>query len=323
MGVRIGISLFIVFVATTSALAWGDDGHKTIALIAQQCLTPNVKKKVVAMLAADTDNLTKHDIASEATWADKYRDSNHRKDHYEQTQNWHFTDMKLDHTDLTSACFGRPPLANGTLASNGPAKDCVVDKIEQFQTELAVASTDSEERLFALKFLLHFVGDLHQPLHSSDNHDRGGNSVKVIVDGFPHRASDELHGYWDTQFVDGLGKPPTALAKELIAEITPSDAKTWAIGTVEDWQKEAFDIARTDTYGNPPLSQSKTAHLDATYVKSAEKDVNLQLRRAGIRLAYVLNKALGPGDSDWSACLATSPRTHTLRSSRHRTHSRQ
>ena len=84
-----------------------------------------------------------------------------------------------------------------TLASNGPAEACAVDKVEQFQAELAAAKTDAEERLFALKFLLHFVGDLHQPLHSSDHHDRGGNSVKVIVDDFPHNARDELHGFWD------------------------------------------------------------------------------------------------------------------------------
>jgi hypothetical protein len=67
-----------------------------------------------------------------------------------------------------------------------------------------------------LKFLLHFVGDLHQPPHSADNGDRDGNSVKVIVDGFPHKSKDELHGFWDTQFVDALGGPPAALASQLL-----------------------------------------------------------------------------------------------------------
>src|ERR1022692_3225582 len=154
--------------ASRQAFPWGDDGHKVIGLIAQTCLTPDVNKMVTATLAADTDNLTRHDIASEATWADKYRDENNRQDHYVQTQNWHFTDMEIDNPSLTAACFGRNSLPAGTVASNGPDKAWAVDKIEQFQAELAAPHTDAEERLFALKFVLHFVGDLHQPLHSSD-----------------------------------------------------------------------------------------------------------------------------------------------------------
>jgi len=296
-------ALTVVVAAPQHAFAWGDDGHKTIALIAQRCLTPTAKRKVVAILAADTDSLTKHDIASEATWADKYRDSNNRKDHYEQTENWHFTDMEIDKPDLNSACFGREPLPHGTLASNGPAKACAVDKIKQFETELAAADTDAEERLFALKFILHFVGDLHQPLHSSDNHDRGGNSVRVIVDGFPHKSKDELHGFWDTQFVDGIATPPAALANKLLRQITPADATAWAAGVPEDWQKEAFEIARGDAYGSPPLTQNDTQHLNSNYVGKAEKDVSLQLSRAGIRLAYVLNKSLGSDQANWSSCL--------------------
>ncbi|HEY1803265.1 MAG TPA: S1/P1 nuclease [Terracidiphilus sp.] len=297
----LGVSLLLA--ASGHAFSWGDDGHKTIALIAQHCLTPNVEKDVAALLAADTDDLTKHDIASEATWADKYRDENNRRDHYEQTKNWHFTDLEISHPDLTAACFGRKPLPAGTLASNGDKMDCAVDKIEQFETELAAPGTDAEERLFALKFILHFVGDLHQPLHSSDNNDEGGNEVKVIVDGFPHKAKDELHGFWDTQFVDALATPPTKLAQQLLAKITPADAASWATGTPEDWAMEAFHIAQSDTYGSPPLSKSEVQHLDSSYVEAAKKDVSLQLSKAGIRLAYILNRALGTEASDWTACL--------------------
>src|SRR5215475_6072918 len=97
-----------------TALAWGDDGHKTVALVAQHYLTPAVKRQINTMLAADTDPLTKHDFASEATWADKYRDSNHRKDHYEATKRWHFVDLEIGGPDMTMACFGRKPLPPGT-----------------------------------------------------------------------------------------------------------------------------------------------------------------------------------------------------------------
>jgi len=307
MKIRYSALIFpLLLAAPQDALSWGDDGHKAIALIAQRCLTPEVKARVAAMLAADTDNLTKHDIASEATWADKYRDENNRQDHYQQTQNWHFTDIEIDHPDLSQACFGRQPLSPGTLASNGPAQACAVDKIEQFQVELAAANTDAEERLFALKFLLHFVGDLHQPLHSSDDHDRGGNAVKVIVDGFPHKSNDELHGFWDTQFVDAIATPPTALAQNLLVQITPEDAGSWAKGTPDDWAMETFTVSRADAYGTPPLSKDQVQHLDANYVDTAEVDVRLQLSRAGIRLAALLNKALGSRQADWNTCLKPS-----------------
>src|SRR5215475_3702736 len=109
---------------------------------------------------------------------------------------------------MNTACFGRKPLPAGTVASNGDKMACVVDKISQFAAELEAPGTDAEERLVALKFLLHFVGDMHQPLHASDNHDNGGNSVKVTVDGFDHKSRDNLHEFWDTQFVDALGRPP-------------------------------------------------------------------------------------------------------------------
>jgi S1/P1 Nuclease len=286
------------------AFAWGDDGHKTVALIAQQCLTPSAKRQVTAMLKSDTDDLTQHDIASAATWADKYRDVNNRRDHYVHTQNWHFVDMEIEKPDLNAACFGRRPLATGTLATDGPDEVCAIDKIEQFERELTDSKTDAEERVMALKFILHFVGDLHQPLHSSDNHDRGGNSVKVIVDGFPHKSKDELHGFLDTQFVDALGTPPSTLAKSLLNGIKPAQAKQWAAGTPEDWQKEAFDMAASDVYGNPPLSKDEVQHLDANYVQTAEKDVKLQLSKAGVRLAFLLNRDLGSEQSDWDTCLS-------------------
>ncbi len=280
------LSLSILTALPQQAAAWGDDGHKVVALIAEHYLTPTAKGQVDAMLAADTDNLTAHDIASEATWADKFR-AKHR-----ETASWHFADIEISAPDLNAACNGRKPLPAGTLASNGPP-DCVVDKIEQFAAELAAPGTDAEERLFALKFLLHFVGDLHQPLHSADNHDKGGNDVKIMVDGFSHKSRDELHGFWDTQFVDALARPPAALANQLFVQITPEQAAEWQKGTPEDWAMEAFKIAVADVYRNPPLSKDSPQHLEAAYVKQAEKDVALQLSRAGVRLALVLNRALG------------------------------
>jgi hypothetical protein len=287
------------------AFAWGDDGHKVVALIAEHYLTPDVRNTVNALLAQDTDPLTAHDIASEATWADKYRNQ-HR-----ETANWHFVDIELDNPDISSACAGRPPLPTNTVASNGPPA-CILDKIQQFTTELARPGTDPEERLVALKFLLHFVGDLHQPLHSSDNHDRGGNQIKVIVDGFPQNSRDELHGYWDTQFVRILGSPKE-VAQKLMDKISPDQVKAWSVGTPDDWAMEAFKLSKRDVYGDPPLSRFEVQHLDKDYVERATNDVALQLSRAGVRLASILNKALSstkgaaPSTSTSTTAMPTKP----------------
>jgi S1/P1 Nuclease len=106
------------------ALAWGDEGHEIIALVAERFLDPAVREKIAAMLAADPDNLTAHDIASEATWADRYRDSdrNGSRQHYAQTRDWHFVNVELDDPNLDTACFSHPPLRAGTVASNDPAR---------------------------------------------------------------------------------------------------------------------------------------------------------------------------------------------------------
>ena len=196
---------------TRAALAWGDEGHQVVALIAQSFLEADVRKRINALLAADTDDLTAHDIASAATWADKFRDANFEGSRA-KTRQWHFTDIEITAPDLHKACFNHPALPTGTVASNGPAADCVVDKIEQFAAELADPKTDPEEQTVALKFLLHFVGDLHQPLHSSDDNDRGGNGKKVSANGF---KAGNLHHYWDSEFVTLLETDVKSIASDL------------------------------------------------------------------------------------------------------------
>jgi hypothetical protein len=140
---------FLVFwmLATmpNQAAAWGDEGHEVVALIAQAFLDPGVRNRVDALLAADTDNLTAHDIASEATWADRYREANIDGSRA-RTRQWHFTDIEITAPDLDKACFNHPALPAGTVASNGPAADCVVDKTNQFAAELADPKTGRRSR---------------------------------------------------------------------------------------------------------------------------------------------------------------------------------
>jgi len=144
-GVWAATAIVAIALRSGPAIAWGDEGHEVIGWIAQAYLEPATRQKVSAMLAADTDPLTAHNIADASTWADKFRDANENGAR-RSTGLWHFVDLELDGPDLNSACFGRPRLPAGVLASNGPPEDCVVDKIDQFLAELAAPATDPAER---------------------------------------------------------------------------------------------------------------------------------------------------------------------------------
>ena len=276
------------------AAAWGDEGHEIVATIAYAHLTPSAKKKVNALLAADTDKLSGRDFATRATWADKWRDSNNTR--YNATHLWHFVDIEIDKPDVDAACFGHPPVPAGTAASQGPANNCSIDKIDQFRAELKSGSTPQGEKILALKYLMHLVGDLHQPLHSADRHDRGGNDLMVI----PPNATKpvKLHGYWDTNLVQDLGKDPKAVGATLDKRITKAKIAEWSKGTATDWAKEAYDKAKSAAYNFAGEQQfvddhgGKGERLDAAYDKRALPVVREQLEKGGIRLAAVLNDAL-------------------------------
>ncbi len=272
--------------APASALAWGREGHAVVAQIARGYLTPKAAAAVDALLAADTDALTPPDLGSRASWADAWR-----KDHRETTE-WHFVDVELDHPDLAAACFGFP--ASAAPASAGPEKDCVVGRIDAFERELADPKTDPAERLLAFKFVLHFVGDLHQPLHAADNQDRGGNCVPLALGG-PRTVN--LHSYWDTVAVEAIDPDATKLAATLSAQITPADRKAWEKGDPRSWAMESYALAKSTVYtiGSKPGCASDVApiSLPMGYDAAAQAAVALQLKKAGVRLAHELNRALG------------------------------
>jgi hypothetical protein len=136
-------------------------------------------------------------------------------------------------------------------------------RIEQCSTELATPATNPEERIVALKFVLHFVGDLHLPLHASDGHDSGGNQQWVSPQGF--RAGN-LHHFWDTGFVLQLGSEPKQVASELIEQITDAERETWSKSRAADWAMEAFAMARDDAYGSsrPRMIGAAIGYLPTT-----------------------------------------------------------
>ena len=302
----------LMLAAPLHAWAWGDAGHQVVGLIAQRHLLPEVRTRVEALLATDDSHLTPEtSIASEATWADRYRDSS--PEHKAQTFDWHFVDIEIGSdasaASLSTACFNRPALPAGAPASAGVAKDCVTHKLEQFAAELRDPATDSTERLRALQFVLHFVGDVHQPLHASDDHDSGGNDKLAFID---HADPVPLHRHWDSSFVAMLGASPAEIAERLDAGITRAEIAGWLNTTPQDWTLETFAISETDVYGRLPapsgLNKGKPLYeLSPAYVQQAVADTKLQLARAGIRLAAVLNAAFaGTGDTPRSFPAALS-----------------
>jgi S1/P1 Nuclease len=270
----------------SQALAWGDLGHEVTALIAYRHLSPTARAALDALLASDTDTLTAGDFASRATWADKYRNT-HR-----ETAAWHFVDIEIDQPDLEGACFGFPTLQGGQWASQGPAQDCVVNKIDEFAAELKNPSTPAAERLLALKFLIHFMGDLHQPLHAADHHDRGGNCIGLSP---PQGAQNNLHAYWDVNVVNALAESAAQIAEQLDARLSAADIEAWTRGTPRSWAMDTFEVGRRDAYAlasTPTCQSGGSVALPPAYLGQAEKDAATQLQKAAVRLAAVLNKAL-------------------------------
>lgn len=274
-----------------AAFAWGDEGHEAIGLIAERHLEPEVLRRVNELLASDDSGLTATDIAHEATWADKYRDSDRdgARLRYLGTRDWHFVDLEIAGPDLNSACFGWPALPAGTVASRGPARDCIVHKIGQFLAELRDPNTNPSERRVALQFLLHLVGDLHQPLHASDDRDQGGNRQIVSAPGI---APNTLHHYWDTVFVQQLGRDAAGIVQR-IGPIDAADRARWSGGTAADWAMESFAVAQSHVYAPLPERGARHRHaLSSAYVEDATAVTARQIAKAGVRLAWLLNQAL-------------------------------
>lgn len=260
-------------------------------MIAGQFLTTKARAAIDALLAQDSSPLTGHSLAEEATWADAYRASSGTA--YGATHQWHFADIEVNGGTLRDACFGFPKLPAGTPASAGPAKNCHVDKINEALAELKSPAVDAAEQLLALKYVLHFIGDLHQPLHSADDKDSGGNAKTVSAAAL---GTGNLHAFWDSQFVASHGTNAATVASALTGTITRARFRTWYRGTSADWAEEAWAVAVSTSYGRLPKPDLKGQYiLTAAYVSAAKLAVGTQLARAGVRLAFALNQALDPG----------------------------
>jgi S1/P1 Nuclease len=245
------------------AYSWGPEGHALVARLAAAHLTPEAAARVKEILGPDQT------LASVSSWADQVRRTR------AETGPWHYIDIPIDkpHLDMVRDC---------------PKGDCVIAKIEDFKKLLADPATAPEKRKEALMFIVHFVGDMHQPLHCSNNKDKGGNEVKTEFAGRP----GNLHSVWDSGLLSRIGDENAVFAM-LSTDLTTKRAKKLGKGTVERWAEQSHKAGQKIVYGKlPKVAPGEPEKLDDAYAKVADPLIELQLERAGARLATVLNTTL-------------------------------
>lgn len=297
MRIYLALSLCLVALATPgSAAAWGPRGHAIIAEMAYAQLNPRASAAVDRLLALDRDALTGRDLAARAWWADAYGKRR------PETAPWHFISIQIDDPDIDAAC--------DNVRSATSNENCILRRLASFQDQLSSAHTSVEGRIIAFKFVLNLVGDLHQPLHVADNQDLNGSCVPIAIGA---TGTTDLLRYWGDLAVEELGSDTSALANRLVSEITPAERNRWQGGSPEDWALESFNLARMNVYSlnSEPACGSDTApiFLPSGYAGEAEQLVRLQLKRAAVRLALVLNRTLG----SFSEADLAVPRTATAR----------
>ena len=242
------------------ALAWGPEGHDLVARIAEAQLTPAARARIAEILGPNAT------MASVSSWADQVRRQR------SASGPWHYVDIPIDkpHFDRKRDCA---------------KDDCVVAQIELEKAALRNPATAADARREALMFLIHFIGDMHQPLHSSDNKDKGGNDVHVVF----FDRSGNLHGTWDSGLLGRLGKEDD-LFPVLLKE-AEAHAKDWSKGNPRKWSEEAHREAQKTVYGKLPKAEPGAAvTLGADYEQAADPLVRVQIEKAGDRLAHTLNE---------------------------------
>lgn len=258
---RLRMLMPALLLAGQYALGWGPEGHKTVVIMARQQLRPETVAHVQQLLGSQS-------LVDASTWADEIAHSTRP-----ETTAWHFINIPLRESRLN-------------MRLECPRGQCVVAKTEEFLAVLGDPRADYRSRQEALRFVLHFVADMHQPLHCEDHNDRGGNAQKVVFEGH----LDNLHWVWDTGLLEEIERDPQTLAARLDREITPQERATWQAGSIEDWVMESHRLAAQAAYRRAWVFFP--AILNRSYDERAEGVIRLQLERASVRLAWLLNQRL-------------------------------
>ena len=276
--------LFLIFAALfltpAPAQAWWEYGHETVGAIAYRNVAPKTRAAVDALLRQgrllETPTCPVNTVEKAAYWADCIKELGPR---FSYAYSWHYQNVDICKPfDLKAAC------------KDG---NCVSAQIERDVKLLQDRTVPVRERVMALAFLIHFMGDLHQPLHAGDKGDLGGNKVKA---GYGAAVTERmnLHGIWDGYLAERAISTPPALVRLY----SPAERATMTDGTVEDWSRENWSVAHDTVYatalGGDPCGPVGTerAILDDRKIESLIAPLRRQVERGGLRLARLLDEAL-------------------------------
>ena len=278
------VALLACALGSTPARTYWDFGHETVAAIAWGQLTPKVRARVRGLIAhaaaLGTPACPIRDIESASVWPDCIKADRARFGH---AYRWHFQNLDICKPfDIAEGC------ADG---------DCVSAQIVRNEALLKDRKAAAAERLIALSFLVHLMGDLHQPLHAADhNGDEGGNKVHLRYgEGGPRTT---LHKIWDGYLAERAITTPPAGGRGLLSSLSPAERKHAARGTIADWTRENWEVARTTAYAvapgsDPCAADARPGTLGNTAIAAAIPVVRRQIARGGLRLARLLDEALG------------------------------
>lgn len=268
----------LMFSATAPAHAYWEYGHESVARIAEANMSAKARGNMQKLLRAapmlGTPNCPMRHIGEVSVWADCIKGDRVR---WGYTNSWHYQNVDICKPfDLKSAC------ADG---------NCVSAQIDRNLALLSNKALPAHIRLEALAFLVHFVGDIHQPLHAGDRSDRGGNDLKTTYGVMP---GYNLHSVWDGLLADrALSAAPT-----LVRVFTPAEKAAVDQGNVRLWSEENWAVSRDIAYpramDGDPCGAKPTAPvvIDEADVAASRAALRQQVERGGIRLARLLDEAL-------------------------------
>jgi hypothetical protein len=251
------LSSIVFILLCFTLLSWGFKGHRIIATIAENHLTPQAKSAIKDLLGTQS-------LADVSTWADELRDD----PQYKSTANWHFININpgLNFNQFSEAVKSQ-------------SKENLYTAFNKSLNDLKSVATSKQQKIDALKFLVHFVGDIHQPMHVSRAEDKGGNTIQVQFYG----KGTNLHTLWDSRLLDHQGLEGQQLVDKLESQIKLPRLP----GYNNDVMRWLFTSYKTSTTLYAEVE--KNNKLDDEYYNSHLKIVNDNLSWAGVRLAGVLN----------------------------------
>ena len=253
-------------------LGWGPEGHRVVGALAESRLSAATKTAVHKLIGTST-------LSSVSNWADSIRDDR------DETYNWHFVDIPKSVATFSDPrdCFLPTDTHAGAATDH---QNCVVDRIIFFKQVLSDTTKTKDERTEALKFIVHFVGDVHQPFHAVGD-ERGGNLVHITQFGattcFQGKPCN-LHMAWDSGLIEHTGMNPDAYVAHLQQLIT--NAHLTASGNPEDWANESHGAAQAAW-----IDDGGT--VDQGYYNAQIPTVDKRLALAGLRLAALLEDVFG------------------------------